>query len=81
MTVYELLCQEECTARFEDFFKLHVFCDGVKTSFRRYKYLQRLIQEQPDESFYHLLIDTSIYFGVSEQTIYADVAKMKFVLC
>ena len=80
MIVYDYLCQIEGSKQLEEYFKLHIFCDGLKTSFRRYRYFLELLQKYPEESSFNLLLDTSIYFNVSEQTIYKDIAKMEFVL-
>ena len=78
MSVYELLCRSKDSDQFEDWFNLHIMSRGVKISFERYRYLLALEENHPEETHFHLVQDTSIYFGVSEQTIYKDISKMEF---
>lgn len=80
MKIYDLLRQSKGTELFDDLFRCHIFCNGLKISFKRYDFLLRLQAQFPEETHFHLVQDTCIHFHVSEQTIYTDIAKMEMDL-
>ena len=80
MKIYDLLRQLKGTELFDDLFRCHIFCNGLRISFERYDFLLRLQAQFPEETHFHLVQDTCIHFHVSEQTIYTDIGKMEMDL-
>ena len=77
MNVYGILVAFEAQNVLEELFRLKVLNGHLRERYRRYRYFRNLEAHIKETSHYHLILDTAIYFDVSEQTIYKDVRIME----
>lgn len=77
MNVYEILVAFEARNVLEELFRLKVLNGHLRERYRRYHYFRNLEACTKETCHYHLILDTAIYFDVSEQTIYKDVRIME----
>lgn len=77
MNVYEILVALKAKNVLEELFRLKVLNGHLRERYHRYRYFRNLEAHTKETCHYHLILDTAIYFDVSEQTIYKDVRIME----
>ena len=77
MNVYEILVAFEEKHVLEELFRKKVLNGNLRNRYYRYRYFKNLEAQNKETCRYYLVLDTAIYFDVSEQTIYKDVRIME----
>ena len=77
MNVYEILVALDSNNVLDELFRQKVLNGNLCDRYRRYRYFKNLEAHNKERCRYHLVLDTAIYFDVSEQTIYKDLRIME----